>query len=41
MTSQESFVQTLLSLHVVTAQGFKFAVTMRGVQSHFDPVPAC
>src|SRR5262245_35390305 len=40
-TWQESFVQTSLSLQTLVAQGFNTFVTTRGVQSHFDPVPAC
>src|SRR6185369_14511681 len=40
-TWQESRVQMSLSLQTLVAQGLICGVTVRGVQSHFDPVPAC
>ena len=39
--SQVSSVHSLSSLQIFEAQGFNRGVTTRGVQSHFDPVPAC
>jgi hypothetical protein len=40
-TWQLSIVQTSLSSQFALIQGFIWGVTVRGVQSHFDPVPAC